>query len=74
VKVGGSQGTQVVYGIDVDVGMHSVVYSVQEDTTGTAVTIVEQVGIVVTLVSVQDSTTDPSTTVSYSVVTQYVTG
>jgi hypothetical protein len=71
---GGSHGTQVVYGIAVDVVIHSVIYSVQEATDATAVTTVEQVGIVVTLVSVQDSTATPSTTVSYSVVTQYVTG
>ena len=59
-----------MYGTNVDVGMHSVVYSVQEDTTGMTVATVVQVGIVVTFVSVQDSTTDFCTTVSYSVVTQ----
>ena len=49
-------------------------YSVQELTLGIAVTTVEQVGMVVMVVSVHGSVTTPCTTVSYSVVIQYVTG
>jgi hypothetical protein len=59
-----------VYATNFDVEIHSVEYSVQEVTLGTYVETVEQVGIVVILVSLQDSVTTLLTTVSYSVVTQ----
>ena len=69
-----SQGTQVVYAISDDVVMHSVEYSVHEVTLGTQVTTADTAEMVVILDSVHDSVATFSTTVSYSVVTQDVTG